>query len=123
MSKILWIIGKNGVVASALIRLCQMKGINFFATSSFECNLLKKDAASEVIKNHPITRIINTAAYTAVYLAEGEEGNAFDLNYRAVTELSFEAKKRGIKLIHYSTDYVFDGSKKALMSKQIELIH
>ena len=107
----IWIIGKNGVVASALIRLCQIKGINFFATSSAECNLLEKGASSRIMNNYPMTKIINTAAYTAVDLAEQEKEKAFDLNFRAAVELSSQAKNRGIKLIHFSTDYVFDGMK------------
>lgn len=57
--------------------------------------------------------IINAAAYTAVDRAETEPEAAFALNATAPGLLAEEAKRRGIPLIHYSTDYVFDGQKNA----------
>lgn len=55
--------------------------------------------------------IINPAAYTAVDLAEKESELAYRVNAEAPAILAQEAKKLGIGLIHFSTDYVFDGSK------------
>jgi dTDP-4-dehydrorhamnose reductase len=55
--------------------------------------------------------IVNAAAYTAVDKAESECDLAFKVNAEAVRILADEATKRDIWLIHYSTDYVFDGSK------------
>ncbi|MFZ6801211.1 dTDP-4-dehydrorhamnose reductase [Undibacterium sp. Di24W] len=55
--------------------------------------------------------IVNPAAYTAVDLAEKEDEVAYRVNAEAPTILAQEAKKMGIGLIHFSTDYVFDGSK------------
>ncbi|VVP77729.1 dTDP-4-dehydrorhamnose reductase [Pseudomonas fluorescens] len=57
--------------------------------------------------------IINTAAYTAVDLAESEPETAFAVNAVAPCILAEEALALGIPLIHYSTDYVFDGTKTA----------
>ena len=54
--------------------------------------------------------IINAAAHTAVDQAESEPGAAFALNARAPGVLAEEAASLGVPLIHYSTDYVFDGS-------------
>lgn len=56
--------------------------------------------------------IVNAAAYTAVDKAESEREMALQINTKAVDVLANEAAKRNIWLIHYSTDYVFDGSKK-----------
>jgi dTDP-4-dehydrorhamnose reductase len=54
--------------------------------------------------------IVNASAYTAVDRAEQEVERAFDVNARACEVLAREAQLRGAWLIHYSTDYVFDGS-------------
>ena len=57
--------------------------------------------------------IVNAAAYTAVDRAESEPETAFAINARAPGVLAEEARRRGALLIHYSTDYVFDGTKAA----------
>ena len=53
--------------------------------------------------------VVNAAAYTAVDLAERERDLAFAVNARAPQVLAEEARRTGAVLIHYSTDYVFDG--------------
>jgi dTDP-4-dehydrorhamnose reductase len=55
--------------------------------------------------------IVNAAAYTAVDKAESERETAFLCNATAVDAIAQEAKKIGALLIHYSTDYIFDGTK------------
>jgi dTDP-4-dehydrorhamnose reductase len=57
--------------------------------------------------------IVNAAAYTAVDNAEDEEALAMTINGTAVGVLAEEARRSGALLLHYSTDYVFDGSKHA----------
>ena len=57
--------------------------------------------------------IVNAAAYTAVDKAEGEQDLAHAVNAAAPALLAQEAARRGALLIHYSTDYVFDGAKAA----------
>lgn len=56
---------------------------------------------------------MNPAAYTAVELAEKESGLAFTINADAPKVLAEEVERLHIPLVHYSTDYVFDGTKKA----------
>lgn len=53
--------------------------------------------------------IINAAAYTSVYLAEGEPELAYRVNVQAVAALAEVARWVGALLVHFSTDYVFDG--------------
>ncbi|TFY91936.1 dTDP-4-dehydrorhamnose reductase [Pseudomonas nabeulensis] len=65
------------------------------------------------VRAHRPDLIINAAAHTAVDLAESEPDAAFAINAIAPGILAEEAKALGIPLIHYSTDYVFDGSKPA----------
>jgi dTDP-4-dehydrorhamnose reductase len=57
--------------------------------------------------------VINSAAYTAVDLAEDEQEQAFALNRDGARQLAHAAARRGIPIIHLSTDYVFDGTKSA----------
>lgn len=74
-------------------------------------------ADAEQIRQHVRAQrpglVINAAAHTAVDLAESEPDAAFAINAIAPGVLAEEAKALGIPLIHYSTDYVFDGSKPA----------
>ncbi len=62
--------------------------------------------------------IINAAAYTAVDQAENESQVAFAINATAPGILAEEAAQLGIALIHYSTDYVFDGTKKHALQRR-----
>jgi dTDP-4-dehydrorhamnose reductase len=62
--------------------------------------------------------VINAAAYTAVDQAESEEALAVRINAEAPGILAEEAKKIGAYLIHYSTDYVFDGSKQGAWTEE-----
>ena len=63
-----------------------------------------------VAENRPNV-IINAAAFTAVDLAESEKEKAFAANFKAVQNLAEIAKKENALLVHFSTDYVFDGEK------------
>ncbi|MBI3053599.1 MAG: dTDP-4-dehydrorhamnose reductase [Betaproteobacteria bacterium] len=64
-----------------------------------------------VVRKNAPHLIVNAAAYTAVDKAESEPDAAATVNSQAVGVLAEEAKKLGALLVHYSTDYVFDGSK------------
>ena len=63
------------------------------------------------IESGKIDFIINAAAYTAVDRAESEPEAAFAVNREGPAHLADRCRKRGIPLIHVSTDYVFDGTK------------
>lgn len=65
----------------------------------------------QVIREIKPTLIVNPAAYTAVDKAETEVELAYRINAQAVEIMAQEAKKLGAAMIHYSTDYVYDGSK------------
>lgn len=62
--------------------------------------------------------IVNATAYTAVDRAESEAETAFDVNAVAVENLAQVAKSIGSQLIHYSTDYVFDGTKSGAYTEE-----
>jgi dTDP-4-dehydrorhamnose reductase len=75
-----------------------------------EFNLLDQDQLERYFQSTAIDVVINCAAYTAVDQAEDQPKNAHHLNATAINSLSELSKAYGFKLIHFSTDYVFDGS-------------
>ena len=81
------------------------------ATDRSALDLEYVDSIREAIRNVRPDVIVNTAAYTAVDRAEAEEETAFEVNGIAPGVLAEEAKRLGALLVHFSTDYVFDGKK------------
>jgi dTDP-4-dehydrorhamnose reductase len=77
-----------------------------------ECDLANTDAITELLNQAKPDLIINAAAYTAVDKAETEIDAAFAINAKAPEVMALYAKGHGATFLHYSTDYVFDGSKK-----------
>jgi dTDP-4-dehydrorhamnose reductase len=107
------IFGKNGQVASNLLRLClEEKNFEVKAFSSLDIDFSRLEALSDFLNNlkEIPNFIVNAAAYTAVDKAEEERELADKINHKAVEIIAKYCAKNDIKLIHYSTDYVFDGS-------------
>jgi dTDP-4-dehydrorhamnose reductase len=74
-------------------------------------DLSNPEALRALVRTHAPEIILNAAAYTAVDRAESEPDVAMAVNARAPEVLAEEAKRLGALLVHYSTDYVFDGAK------------
>ena len=102
--------GKNGQVGQALQNSLSGLG-EIIALDRAQLDLADLDAVRATIRAVRPDLIINAAAYTAVDLAEQEEALAFRINADAPKVMAEEARELAIPLIHYSTDYVFDGSK------------
>jgi dTDP-4-dehydrorhamnose reductase len=77
-----------------------------------ECDLKNSDAIKELLNRIKPDLLINAAAYTAVDKAEIEVDLAYAINAKAPEVMAIYAKRHGATFLHYSTDYVFDGSKK-----------
>jgi len=101
--------GSNGQVGSELQAISPAYEYNFYFTDRDSLDITDKSAVEEFVKNNEITTIINAAAYTAVDKAEEDKENADRVNHIATKYLTEVAKEQGCKLIHISTDYVFDG--------------
>ena len=82
---------------------------HFFFTDKNELDISDVNALKNFVETNGINAIINCAAYTAVDKAESDEQNADKINRLAVKQLAQISKEKNIKLIHVSTDYVFDG--------------
>jgi dTDP-4-dehydrorhamnose reductase len=104
------LIGKNGQIGVELQRLLPQLG-KVIALGRQELDLSRSDDVRRMIRTVCPNLIINAAAYTAVDRAEKEEAIARAINADAPTVMAEEAKKIGSGLVHYSTDYVFDGLK------------
>jgi dTDP-4-dehydrorhamnose reductase len=102
--------GKNGQIGSELLRL--LRGIGeVVAPDRHELDLVNPENIRKVLRRVRPQLIVNAAAYTKVDAAETDEANAYAINANGPAVLAEEAKKLGAALVHYSTDYVFDGSK------------
>ncbi len=100
--------GKSGQVGWELNRSLSKLG-TVFAMGRDQMDLSKPETLGSVIKNIHPDIIINAAAYTAVDKAESEPELAMTVNGIAPGVIAEEARKTGAGMIHYSTDYVFDG--------------
>ena len=101
--------GSNGQVGSEIKELSSNYFYNFFFTDRNSIDITCKDSIRDYCKANDINVIINCAAYTAVDKAETDIENADIENRKAVKKLALISKELNIKLIHISTDYVFDG--------------
>lgn len=105
--------GCNGQVGSELQKSLQPLGnvVSLDVTSTEFCgDFTQPEAIAETVRRIKPDVIVNAAAYTAVDKAESEPELAFVINAKTPGVLAEEAEKIGAWLIHYSTDYVFDGS-------------
>jgi dTDP-4-dehydrorhamnose reductase len=107
----IFITGANGQVGFELQKKLSALG-EVIATDREELDLTNPDAIRTFIDQTKPDIIINPAAYTAVDKAESEPDLAYLINVMAPEVLAMKARELDIPLIHFSTDYVFDGLKK-----------
>lgn len=104
--------GPNGQLGFELQRALSPLG-NVIALDRAACDLTDAAAARAVVRDLAPDLIVNPAAYTAVDKAESDAATACTVNAEIPAVFAEEAKRLGAALIHYSTDYVFDGQKNA----------
>jgi len=102
--------GKNGQLGFELQRALAPLG-EVVAVGTQDCNLADADALRELVRRVAPDVIVNPAAYTAVDKAESDGATAHAVNAVAPAILGEEGAKLGALVLHYSTDYVFDGTK------------
>lgn len=102
--------GKNGQVGHELQRSLAHLG-EVVAVDIEDCDLTNTKAIVSLVEKIKPSLIVNPAAYTAVDKAEAEPEIAFAINATAPKVLAAQANMMHIPIIHYSTDYVFDGEK------------
>ncbi len=104
--------GANGQLGQELNYMVQNTNTPFrFIFTDFEqLDITDKQQVQHFVIENKIEYIINCAAYTAVDNAESDEEVAYKINYEGVKNLAEVVREVGAKLIHISTDYVFDGT-------------
>lgn len=104
------IFGKNGQLGYELSRTLENMG-DVLSLSSLDCDLCQKEDIIKNLDSYKPNIIVNAAAYTQVDKAESERERSFKINANAPKTMAEWAYKNSALLVHYSTDYVFDGEK------------
>ncbi len=107
--------GSNGQLGKSILALSKEKkndNVNFTFSTKTSLNISNQEQVEAYFQSDNFTYCINCAAYTAVDKAEEEKEQAFLINSVGVKNLAEACKKHGVILIHISTDFVFDGSKR-----------
>ena len=110
------IFGKDGQLGKAFKSLFDAlpltKDVVIRCVGRVDCDISNELALNKLLEQFAPDLIVNAAAYTAVDKAETERALAYAVNARAPELMAIYAAKMGATLLHYSTDYVFDGCKK-----------
>lgn len=106
-----WLIGNKGMLGTQLEEKLKKEKIEYTA-SDREVDITDINALGSYVSGKKIGWIINCSAYTAVDKAESEEELARRINATGVENIAIIAEKIGAKVIHFSTDYVYDGKGK-----------
>lgn len=106
------IFGKHGQLGSELTTQLDKQGISYKAFSSQECDVTDHKKMQEILTEIRPTHVINATAYNLVDKAEGEgKDAAYAINHLAVEAMAHFSHDLHARLLHVSTDYVFDGKK------------
>ena len=104
------IIGKNGQLARELVAE-KPEHIDLVCLGRAEVDIFSEESLDKTLSELSPQVIINASAYTAVDKAESDEEAAYAINHLAVETIAKFSKKYGARLLHVSTDFVFDGSQ------------
>lgn len=111
--------GALGQLGTDLLPLLKQQG-EVVAVDRDECDLASVDAIRKLVAEVRPELIVNPAAYTAVNEAEAQADLAYAINSTAAGVLAEEARRLDAMFVHYSTDYVFDGSKPGAYTEEDE---
>lgn len=111
MVKRILVTGANGQLGQSFLEISKRYNqLDFVYVSRTELDITNETELANYLANRMFDVVVNCAAYTAVDLAETEFDTAYIINARATKYLAQQTAKLGIPLIHFSTDYVFEGN-------------
>ncbi|MGH2639635.1 MAG: dTDP-4-dehydrorhamnose reductase [Rhabdochlamydiaceae bacterium] len=112
----IWITGAQGLIGQALERLCKKQRLPFIPTGHAKVDISSQSSIKAFFHaNSNMTHVINCAAYTRVDDAENQAEEAFKANTLGPENIGKLAHHEGLKLVHLSTDYVFDCENPSLL--------
>jgi dTDP-4-dehydrorhamnose reductase len=117
MKKVL-ITGAGGQLGKEFVKVLSSKGIDFVDLERKDLDITNFEKVYKTLKEIKPSIVINCSAYNQVDLAETETSQAFSTNAIGPYNLAIACREINAKLIHYSTDYVFDGIKKGLYTEE-----
>ena len=103
------LVGDKGMLAHAVRRSLRRRGVEAVGVDRDACDVTRSASVRTAFEAHRPTLVFNCAAYTAVDKAEQEEALATAINGDGPRNLAEACKEHGATLVHYSTDFVFDG--------------
>jgi dTDP-4-dehydrorhamnose reductase len=116
--KKIWICGASGMLGSHFRRLLAERQVPFVATDRQTMDITDLDPVSDFVRVQKISHIVNCAAYTHVDQAEAEQKQAYLINALGPHHLGIAGRRHGARVIHFSTDYVFDGKERTPYSEE-----
>ncbi len=116
--KKIWICGASGMLGSHFKRLLAQRQIPFVANDSQRIDITDLDSVSDFVRIQKISHVINCAAYTQVDKAEAEQKQAYLANAVGPHNLGIAGRRHGARVLHFSTDYVFDGKGRTPYSEE-----
>ena len=112
-SKPLLIIGKNGTLGKAFAKICTQRVVPHYILSRKDCDISNLQSIEAALDLYQPWAVINAAGYVRVDDAEKEVDLCFKENCTGPINLAEACSKRGIQLVTFSSDLVFDGAKNA----------
>ena len=103
--------GRTGLLGQALVHVMQGEGLKALAPGRNELDLFDARQVEDTIRKNNIDLVANAVAYTGVDQAEEDQDEAYRLNRDLPGILGQVCRENNVGLVHYSTDYVFDGKK------------
>lgn len=105
------IVGRSGTLARAFGRLCELRGLPTIVLGRPELDMTRRVAVTAALEQHKPWAVVNTGGYVRVDDAESDETGCFAANTLGPALLAEACAMRGIPLVTYSSDLVFDGTK------------
>ena len=103
------ITGGGGMLAHALVEALTARGLSATAVRRSECDIANSNQVAELFEKYRPTLLLNCAAHTGVDLCEDESDRANAINGEGPAHLAGNALQFGTQLVHFSTDFIFDG--------------